>query len=135
MQQSIRPKKAGWSEILSWTLFDFANTGFYVIIITLVFPIYFRNTIAGGNEAYWGRAISASMLITAVIGPFLGSLADVTNKKKFLLAIFTVACILATFGLYFTGAGTITLGVFLLVVANVGFEGGTIFYDAFLPDI
>lgn len=122
-------------QIFSWTLFDFANTAFNVIIITLVFPVFFNDTIAGGNEAYWGRTISASMLLTALIGPLLGSIADATNRKKLFLGLFTIACIIATTSMYFTGEGTLLLAVILLIVANVGFEGGTIFYDAFLPDI
>jgi UMF1 family MFS transporter len=121
--------------IFAWTLFDFANTGFYVIIITLVFPIYFKNVIAGGNEAYWGRLISTSMLLTAALGPLLGSIADATGRKKLFLGIFTGACVAATAGLWLTGAGTLLLAALLLIVANVGFEGGTVFYDAFLPEI
>lgn len=121
--------------IFAWTMFDFANTGFYVIIITLVFPIYFKNVIAGGDESYWGRLISTSMLLTAALGPLLGSIADATGRKKLFLGIFTGACVASTAGLYFTGAGTLLLASLLLIVANVGFEGGTVFYDAFLPEI
>jgi UMF1 family MFS transporter len=75
------------------------------------------------------------MLITAILGPLLGSVADATSRKKLLLGIFTIACVAATAGLYFTGAGTLWTAVILLVIANVGFEGGTVFYDAFLPEI
>ncbi|MFH0990645.1 MAG: MFS transporter [bacterium] len=128
-------RSASRRQIFSWALFDFANTGFYVIIITLIFPIYFNAVIAGGNNAYWGRTISASMLITALFGPLIGSIADITNRKKFFLALLTVACVIATIGLYFTSASTFWLAVILLIIANVGFEGGTIFYDAFLPEI
>lgn len=126
---------ASRGQIFSWTLFDFANTAFNVIIITLVFPVFFNETIAGGNEAYWGRTISASMLVTALVGPLLGSIADATNRKKLFLGFFTLACVIATTCMYFTGDGTLLLAVILLIIANVGFEGGTIFYDAFLPDI
>ena len=128
-------KKKSILTVLSWASFDFANTGFYVIIITLVFPLYFNNVIAGGNESYLGRTISISMLITALLGPLLGSVADVTNQKKMFLAFLTVACILATIGLYFMDQHTFWLAVMLLIVANVGFEGGTVFYDAFLPEV
>jgi len=128
-------RNASRGEIFSWTLFDFANTGFNVVIITLVFPVFFNETIAGGNEAYWGRTISASMLLTALIGPLLGSIADATHRKKLFLGMFTLACVIATACLYFTGEGTLLMAALLLIVANVGFEGGTIFYDAFLPDI
>ena len=129
-------RSAAWSrDIFAWTLFDFANTGFYVVMISVVFPAFFNDVIAGGNEAYWGRAISASMLITALIGPLLGSMADATNRKKLYLGLFTTACVVATAAMYGTGPGTLMLAVSLLIVANIGFEGGTIFYDAFLPEI
>lgn len=122
--------------IYSWGFFDFANTGFYVIIITLVFPIYFKNQLAGGDESVWTRTISASMLLTALLSPLLGSIADATSRKKFFLAVFTVACITATAGLYFiTGPALLALAIALVIIANVGFEGGTVFYDAFLPEI
>jgi MFS transporter, UMF1 family len=56
--------------------------------------------------------------------------------KKVFLGFFTGASVLATVGLYlFTGEGTLWTAVILLIIANVGFEGGTIFYDAFLPEI
>jgi UMF1 family MFS transporter len=127
--------RASRGQIFSWTLFDFANTGFHIIVISLVFPVFFKNVIADGNEAYWGRTISASMLLTALIGPLLGSIADATSRKKLFLGAFTAACVAATAGLYFTGAGTLALAIMLVIVANMGFEGGTIFYDAFLPEL
>lgn len=132
---SVQPEPATRGQIFSWTLFDFANTGFYVIIITLVFPLYFKNVIADGNVAYWGRTISISMLLTALLGPVLGSMADATSRKKLFLALLTGACILATTLMYWTSADTFWFAVILLIIANVGFEGGTVFYDAFLPEI
>jgi MFS transporter, UMF1 family len=137
-QQTAPPGK-----ILSWTLFDFANTSFYVIIITVIFPVYFKDAIAGGNEAYWGRTIAASMLITALLGPLFGSIADATSRKKFFLGLFTAACVAATAGLYLiepsagdaVDIGALYAAIILLIIANVGFEGGTVFYDAFLPEL
>jgi len=75
------------------------------------------------------------MLITALIGPLLGSIADATSRKKLLLGLFTIATVAATTSLYATGAGTLALAIFLVIIANIGFEGGTIFYDAFLPEL
>jgi MFS transporter, UMF1 family len=121
-------------QIFSWTLFDFANTGFHVIIITLVFPQYFSKYL-GGNEADWGLTTGISMLLTALIGPLLGSIADVMGRKKRLLALFTIMCVIATAALYFAMPGMLLAAALLLIVANIGFEGGTIFYDAFLPEL
>ena len=124
------PKKT----IFSWALFDFANTGFYVIVITFVGPNFFIPVLAGGNEAVWGTTISVSMLLTALIGPVLGSIADASGRKKFFLGIFTALCTLATAGLFWaTGPALLGMAIVLVILANVGFEGGTIFYDAFLP--
>lgn len=125
-------------QIFVWTLFDLANTAFYVIILTVGFPLYFKEIINNRNkdgDFLWGLAFSISMLVVALISPFLGAIADHTsNKKKFLL-ILTLLCIFATSALYYTGPDTILLGIILLILANIGFEGGLVFYDAFLPEI
>lgn len=129
----MQTDKLNFKQVFSWSLFDFANTGFHVIIMTVVYPVYFKNTIAHGNEAYWGRAVSLSMLLVAVLAPLLGAIADVGSRKKFFLGICTALAVGATFGLYFTWG--LYLAMFLIVIANFGFEGGTVFYDALLPDI
>ena len=129
-------RTASKKTIYSWGLFDFANTGFYVVMITLVFPVFFTNELAEGNEAYWFRTISFSMLITALIGPLLGSIADASGRKKLFLGIFTALSVLATVGLFgVSGPAMLWPAIILIILANIGFEGGTIFYDAFLPEI
>ena len=125
--------KQDFKKVLSWSFFDFANTGFYVIMMTVVYPVYFKNSLANGNEAYWGRAVSISMLLTALLAPLLGAIADAGNKKKLFLAALTIFTIAATFGLFFTW--TLWIAMVLIIIANFGFEGGTVFYDAILPDI
>ncbi len=126
------------SQIFVWALFDFANTAFYVLILTVGYPLFFKEIInQGGKDGdfLWGLAFSISMLIVAIISPFLGAVADYgTGKKRFLL-IFTLLCILTTSGLFFTAESTVLLGIVLLILANIGFEAGLVFYDSFLPEI
>lgn len=124
--------------IFAWTLFDFANTAFYVVILTVGYPLYFKQIIAvnaPNSDFLWGMAFSISMLIVALISPLLGAIADYGAGKKKFLAIFTTLCILATASLYFTESSMVFWGIFLLVLANIGFEAGLVFYDAFLPEI
>ena len=129
-------RTASRKTIYSWGLFDFANTGFYVVMITFVFPVFFTNVLAEGSEAYWGRTLALSMLITALIGPLLGSIADASGRKKLFLGVFTTMSVLATIGLFgASGPAMLWPAIILIILANVGFEGGTIFYDAFLPEI
>lgn len=125
-------------KIFVWTLFDFANTSFSITVVTFVFAVYFKETVAGNQpigDFYWSLATSISMLIVALISPFLGAIADHSAGKKRFLLFFTLLCILASSLLYFVEAGMIFIGILLFIVANIGFEAGLVFYDAFLPEI
>jgi UMF1 family MFS transporter len=124
--------------VFIWTLFDFANTSYSIVVVTFLYAVYFKQTIVEGKsigDFYWSIGTSLSMFITALISPILGSIADYSAGKKRFLLFFTLTCILATTLLYFTGRGDIFLGLLLFVIANVGFEAGLVFYDAFLPEI
>lgn len=125
-------------KIFVWTLFDFANTSFSIIVVTFLYAVYFKKTVASGEpigDLYWSFATSIAMIVTAIISPILGAIADYSAGKKRFLLFFTALCILATASLYFVGEGTIFWGIFLFVIANIGFEAGLVFYDAFLPEI
>ena len=125
-------------QILSWALFDFANTAFYVVILTVGYPLYFKEVVAVGSrdgDLLWGAAFSISMCIVAVLSPVLGAAADHGAGKKRFLGLFTALCILATVGLFFVHEAMLVWGMALLILANVGFEAGLVFYDAFLPEI
>ncbi|HEY6172691.1 MAG TPA: MFS transporter [Candidatus Kapabacteria bacterium] len=124
-------------KIPSWTLFDFANSSFAMIMVTFVFPIYFGNFIVtdGHGDLYWGLAMSGSMLLVALLAPALGAIADATSSKKKFLFVFTLIAVACTAGTYFLVPGMVLAGILLFVFANAGFEGGIVFYDAFLPEI
>jgi UMF1 family MFS transporter len=122
-------------QIFSWTLFDFANTAFSVIVVTVIFSRYFTNHVAGGQRWLWGLAVSLSMVLAALLAPPLGAAADFSRNRKRFLLLFTLASVLCTALLYFVQAGMVALGIILFVIANIGFEGGIVFYDAFLPGL
>jgi UMF1 family MFS transporter len=125
-------------QIFSWALFDFANTAFYVLILTVGYPLYFKEIVVSdsrGGDLLWGSAFSISMFIVALISPVLGAVADYGAGKKRFLGIFTALCIASTTFLFFVHSGMIIMGMILLILANIGFEAGLVFYDAFLPEI
>ncbi len=123
--------------IAAWASFDFAMSSFSGIMVTFVFPIYFRNVIVtnGHGDSYWGFTLSISMLLVALCTPLLGAMADVLGNKKAFLASFAATTIGCTALLYFMQPGMVLLAAALFILANVGYEGGTVFYDAFLPEI
>ena len=134
---SPNPEQPGASrgQIFSWTLFDFANTAFSVVVVTVIFSRYFTNHVAGGQRWLWGLAVSLSMIIAAVLSPPLGAVADYSRGRKRFLLLFTLASVICTALLYFVREGMVLAGILLFVIANIGFEGGLVFYDAFLPRI
>ncbi|MBI3005272.1 MAG: MFS transporter [Ignavibacteriales bacterium] len=126
------------SQIFAWTLFDFANTAFYVIVLTVGYPLYFKQVVAEHGpraDFLWGAAFSASMLVVAVLSPILGATADYGTGKKRFLGIFTAICIAATAAMFTVEQSMVVAGMLLLIAANVGFEAGLVFYDSFLPEI
>lgn len=125
-------------KIFIWTLFDFANTSFSIVVVTFLYAVYFKKTVVGGEavgDLYWSIATSIAMIITAIISPILGAIADYSAGKKRFLLFFTVLCVVSTSLLYFVGPGDIFTGIFIFVLANIGFEAGLVFYDAYLPEI
>ncbi|NTV01619.1 MAG: MFS transporter [Chlorobiaceae bacterium] len=129
---------SGKRRIFSWLLFDFANTSFSVMMVTFAFPLYFKNVICGGDpsgDAIWGACISISMLLVALISPVLGAQADYSGRRKRFLFFFTLMSVIATALLSLSGPGYAISAAVLFVLANIGFEGGLVFYDAYLPEI
>jgi len=126
-------------QVLSWCLFDFANSSYSAVISAAVFPVYFANVVVGNStgagDLWWGRAISLSMLIIALSSPFLGGIADYAGLRKKLLALYTFVCVVAVSGFSLLAPGFVIAAFILVVCANIGMEGGLVFYNSFLPRI
>jgi UMF1 family MFS transporter len=136
------------SQIFGWTLYDFANTSFTVIVVTVVFPIYFKDhvvnidtynlfgfSIQNPVDFFWGIGSSLSYLIVAISAPILGAMSDFSSRKKKYIFYYSLLCILATIGIFYLNEGDIWFAIFLYIMGNIGFETGIVFYDAFLPII
>jgi UMF1 family MFS transporter len=126
--------------INAWAMYDWANSAFAVIILTAVYPVYYRAlvTTAGYSPedatAFWAYTTSGSVFIVALLGPLLGAIADVAGKKRFLGGSIALG-VLGTAGLAFLGSDTFLMGSLLFAVGNFGFAAGNIFYEALLPHI
>ena len=67
--------------------------------------------------------------------PVLGALADYSDAKKRLMAVFCYTGVTATCLLFFVSGGLYLAGALLFVVANVSFGASNVLYNAFLNDI
>ncbi len=126
------------SKIFIWTLFDFANTSYSIVVVTFIYAVYFKDVVALGEsigDLYWSIGISISMLISGLLAPVLGAIADYSAGKKRFLLFFSLLSIVATALLYFVQEGMVLWGLILFILANIGFESGLVFYDSFLPEL
>src|SRR5579862_2816753 len=114
-------------QVFCWTLFDYANTAFSVIIVTVIYSRYFTNQVAGGRRWLWGLSVSISMVIAAALSPPLGAAADFSSGRKKFLFLFSITTIICTALLFFVQGGMVFAGMALFIIANIGFEGGLVF--------
>jgi len=134
-------------EIFGWAMYDFANSAFATTILAVIFNQYFATVVAGGGRgidllgfrlhgaSFFTFSVALSMAISAVLSPFLGAVADACASKKRFLMIFCYTSVLFTGLLYFVHAGNYWRGAIFFIIANIGFAGGNVYYNAFLPEI
>lgn len=125
-------------EIFGWCSFDFANSAFTTIVITVVGLPYFSAVIAQGHPhapGWWGTALAISQVIVLFTAPWVGAVADVRARKKLFLMATAIVCSAATAGLFFVGPGEVGLALGLVMVANVAFATSENLCAAFLPEI
>jgi UMF1 family MFS transporter len=146
----LEPVKKNNPKILrAWSMYDWANSVYSLVITSTIFPVYFSQTarlsadtdqvkVLGftlSNSVVFSYTLSAAFLITGLLSPLLTSLADHSGKKKRYLQFF---CYLGGFscaGLYFFTAETIGFSILLFLLATIGFAGSLVFYNSYLPDI
>ena len=129
--------------INGWALFDWANSSYALVITVALFPPYFLG-VTDDNFVMWGInmtdsalyafAVSAAYFLIACASPFLSGIADYGGRKKSFLRFFTTMGAMACISLwFFTGMKTLPLGTISFILATIGFAGGLVFYNAYLP--
>jgi UMF1 family MFS transporter len=126
--------------LISWCLYDWANSVLATIIFTFIFPIYFSRNIVGNEElgsTYWGYVIGFSGLFIAIIGPILGSITDTYGPRKVIFGSLTFITIVATLALFWAlpDSNFIFYALIFVAIATIGFELAQAQYNAMLPDI
>jgi UMF1 family MFS transporter len=140
--ESVKPtRKARWS----WYLYDFGNSAYASVVLLAVYSAYFKNAVVGGAEGtrLWGISVGIAAILVALISPVLGSIADFSRSKKKLLIIFSAIAIIFTGMLFFVrndntffqGNLNIVFGMLFFIIADIGYRGAQVFYDALLVDV
>ncbi|WP_114373759.1 MFS transporter [Elioraea thermophila] len=126
--------------VLAWCLYDFANSAFPTVIGTFVFPTYFVQAVAADETrgtSQWGVAMAVAGLLIALLSPPLGAIADGAGRRKPWLAAFTVLAVVTSAALWWVrpDPSFVPFALVVVVVASLGFELGTVFYNAMLVDV
>ncbi len=131
---------ASKAALVSWALYDWANSAFSAVISTFVFAAYFARQVADNEirgTSLWGYTIGAAGLIIAITGPILGAVADQSGRRKPWIAAFTLVCIIPTALMWYVKPSHdyVWMALLLVGVATIGVEIASIFYNAMLPDL
>ncbi|MFQ5778077.1 MAG: MFS transporter [Terriglobia bacterium] len=132
--------------IFGWCMYDWANSAYVTTVTVGLLPAYFAREVVGregvtlGGTTYsattlWGLIVGAAALVVFLSAPVLGSIADFSSAKKRFLLSFAYTGSLFTLLLYFCRSGDVYKTLLFFLVAQVGFIGANVFYDAFLPQI
>ena len=127
-------------EIISWSLYDWANSTFSTTVMAGFFPIFFKqywSTAADVTLSTWylGLANSIASILVASLAPFLGAIADKASVKKKLLIFFAFIGVISTGSLSMVSQGHWRVAIIFYIAASVGFMSANIFYDSLLPSV
>lgn len=134
-------------QVWAWATYDFGNSAFATTILAVIFNKYYAGVIAGGAdgiELFGTRVpgttvfsffVSASMILIALLVPILSALSDLGQLKRRMLLLHVGIGATATAMLATIGEGGWLIGGVWFVIAQFGFAGGNIFYNAMLLDI
>ena len=125
-------------EVLAWSSYDFANSGYTTVVLTAVFNAYFVGVVADGaswGTLAWTAVLGVSNLAVLLTMPAIGALADRHAAKKRLMAAATIGCVVGTAGLAWCGRGDLALAMLLVIVSNYFYSMGDMLCGAFLPEL
>lgn len=138
--------------IISWALYDFANTIFSSNINTIFFPFYLQEATGGSpvldqlasTFISYSNALASFFLV--LFSPLFGVMIDRTGKKKKYIVIFTIISVAATMlmGIFASSnlSGKIlglptylALVILCFIIAKFFFHSSLVFYDTMISDL
>ncbi|HQU14781.1 MAG: MFS transporter [Chromatiales bacterium 21-64-14] len=126
--------------VLSWALYDWANSVFATTVMAGFFPVFFKEYWSAGASATVGTfrlgvANAGASVVILLLAPVLGAIADAGGARKRFLAFFATLGIVMSAGLYLVAHGAWVLAAVVYALAVIGYSGANVFYDALLVEV
>jgi len=138
IQRWLERNGLGTPQARAWASYDWANSAMVTVVVTAVFPVYYSTALADGLEPAAAKraflfATTASLLLSALLGPVLGAHADARGRRKQLLGLSMGVGALAVASLALCGVGDWRGALVAFAIANLGATVSFVFYDSLLP--
>jgi len=126
--------------VFSWALYDWANSAFATTVMAGFFPVFYKqywaaDVAATDSTFQLGVGNAVSSLVTVLLAPLMGAVADAGHYKKIFLVVFAALGIVGTACLFWTGQNEWAAALSLYCAATVGFMGANVFYDALILSV
>ena len=120
-------RKEAWA----WCGYDFANTIYSMLVVTLAFPVLLNNLFGKDTPTAIGNSVSMFLVVLTL--PMLGVVADKTGNGRRYLLWTTVAC--CVFVALLGPAHGLWSLVVIFALANYFYQLGLVFYNSMLPQV
>lgn len=120
------------ASVVAWVVYDLANTIFSVSILSFFFPLWLAEELGAGADTF-NYITAASMLLVVLTAPLFGAIADLRQRRRPFLVLFTLVAVGCTFSLDLFG--TVAAAIALFVAANFSYQSALLFYNSLLPGV
>ena len=139
-------KKGDKRLLRAWASYDWANSVYFLVISSAIFPLYYGYICADEthlevfgmsfkNTALISYVTALAFMFIAIWSPILSGIADYMGNKKRFMQFFTYLGSLSCIGLYFFTGENVEYGIACSVLASIGYAGSLVFYNGFLPEV
>ena len=126
-------------KILSWALYDWANSAFATTVVAGFFPVLYSHLtseLSTRDSQFWFNiTIAVGSIIIGFASPLMGSIADHVGQRKKFLSGFAFLGILMCLGLAWVAAGPWWMALIVYGIGQIGFNGANTFYDSLIMEV
>ena len=126
----------------AWTMYDWANSVYSLVITTTIFPIFYNalttvkddaGNIVEDTVTFWGMefvntqlysyVLATSFVLVIILSPLLSGMADYAGKKLTFMKVFCYAGAAGCISMFWFNPDRLEWSMASLFLANIGFWG------------